>query len=154
VVLGGSPTDLPVLDRHEVAVAASPERTWEASLASVGRLGRSSAARRYARLVGATPADRSGDGVLEVGMTVPGFEVVEVDAPRRLLLAGRHRFARYSLELDVRPADGGAACRLTSRALFPGPLGRLYRTAVLGSGGHVVAVRRLLDGVRRRAEAG
>ena len=41
---------------------------------------------------------------------------------------------------------------MESRAAFPGPQGRLYRLAVVGSGGHVVAVRRMLTGIRRAAD--
>ena len=35
---------------------------------------------------------------------------------------------------------------------FPGPHGRAYRLLVLGSRAHVLAVRRLLARVKRRAE--
>ena len=34
---------------------------------------------------------------------------------------------------------------------FPGPRGRAYRAAVIGSRGHVVAVRRILAAIRERA---
>jgi hypothetical protein len=42
--------------------------------------------------------------------------------------------------------------RAESRATFPGLAGAAYRLLVVRSGGHVVAVRRLLSAVRRRAE--
>ena len=41
-----------------------------------------------------------------------------------------------------------------TRAEFPGKTGRLYRTAVIGTRGHVLATRSVLRTVRRRAERG
>jgi hypothetical protein len=43
--------------------------------------------------------------------------------------------------------------RAESRAVFPGVAGGIYRLLVIGTGGHIVAVRRLLASVKRRAEA-
>ncbi len=59
---------------------------------------------------------------------------------RRLALRGRHRFADYALTFLL----DGVSLRAETRAAFPGVLGRLYRTAVLGSGGHRLMTRRLL----------
>jgi hypothetical protein len=66
--------------------------------------------------------------------------VIEADAGRRLALRGRHRFAEYALTFVV---DGGCL-RARTDAAFRGILGRLYRAAVIGSGGHRIVTRRLL----------
>jgi hypothetical protein len=128
---------LPFVDEHLRPVAASVEATWEATSAVMGRAPRRAAA-RYARLVGAR------DG--------RPFEVARSEPPRRLVLVGRHRFARYSLVFTVEElAPGLTALRAQTWAEFPGPLGRLYRAAVIDSRGHVLAVRWLLSRIARRA---
>ena len=70
------------------------------------------------------------------------------------MLDGRHRFSTYAVIFRVE-AVGHDRTRLhaESRASFPGPAGRAYRLLVVGSGGHVVAVRRLLSGIVRRVAA-
>jgi hypothetical protein len=42
--------------------------------------------------------------------------------------------------------------RAETRAAFPGLQGRAYRALVIGTRGHVLAVRRLLRAVKARAE--
>ena len=81
-----------------------------------------------------------------------GFEVVEEVLAELLVLEGQHRFSVYRLTFVLHAE--GATTRLTasSDAEFPG-LGRLYRALVIGTGLHVVAVRRLLADVRARASA-
>ncbi len=88
-----------------------------------------------------------------MGSSVPGFRVVVAEPPSLLAVAGRHRFSRYGIVVRIEPAAGGARCRAETRAAFPGPHGALYRLAVVGTGGHVVAVRRLLRRAARLAEA-
>ena len=78
---------------------------------------------------------------------MPGFRVVEAEPGRRLALRGRHRFANYALTFVF---DGGRLRALT-HAEFPGLLGRLYRAAVIGSGGHRLVTRRMLRQVVARA---
>jgi hypothetical protein len=74
-----------------------------------------------------------------------GFHVTESDAPEKLVLEGRHPFSRYALVFLVDAIDGGRArVRAQTWAAFPGPHGRVYRALVIGSGLHVVAVRRML----------
>lgn len=79
-----------------------------------------------------------------------GFELTEEVEPERLVLAGHHRFARYGIvvRLEEQP---GAATRVTIRSLaaFPGARGRAYRTLLLATGGHVLAVRHMLRSIRR-----
>lgn len=78
----------------------------------------------------------------------PG-RVVESEPGRRLALRGRHRFANYALTFVVE----GDRLIARTHAEFPGILGRLYRAAVIGSGGHRIVTRRLLKQVARGARA-
>lgn len=145
--------DLPRIDEHAVRVAAPPQVAWRAVLDALHGTFAGPAARSAARVLGCEPAATSGWDRPGPGATVPGFRVVTADEPRLLVVAGRHRFSRYGIVVRLEPADGGTRVRLESRAAFPGPHGALYRLAVVGTGGHVVAVRRLLAGVREAAEA-
>jgi len=82
-----------------------------------------------------------------------GFAVTEEQPPHLMSLAGRHRFSDYVLDLRISPVGSpGQGTRVTAvtYADFPGPRGRAYRAAVVGSRGHVVAVRRMLAAVRER----
>lgn len=84
----------------------------------------------------------------------PAFHVELAAPPTELVLAGRHPFARYALTFRIDDVgDGRARLRAESRAVFPGIHGRLYRLAVIGTRFHVLAVRRLLRGIQRDAEA-
>jgi hypothetical protein len=144
--------DLPRIDEHQATVAATPEAVWDAVLAALSDAFAAPAARSVARVLGCEPATTSGWDRPGVGSTVPGFRIVTAEEPRLLVVAGRHRFSRYGIVARLAPVDGGTRVRLESRAAFPGPHGALYRLAVVGTGGHVVAVRRLLSGIRRAAE--
>jgi hypothetical protein len=73
--------------------------------------------------------------------------VAEAEPGRRLALRGRHRFSRYELTFVL--ADG--ELRAQTRAAFPGIHGRLYRAAVIGTGGHRILTRRLLRRIAARA---
>ena len=87
------------------------------------------------------------------GDAVPGFAVAEADPPRTLVLRGSHRFSRYELRFSLVPVEPGRTeLHARTDAVFPGLLGRGYRLAVIGSGGHVLAVRHLLGRVAGRAE--
>jgi Protein of unknown function (DUF2867) len=129
---------LPHIDEHVVATHAPRDEVW-ASLIRMLRhtMGGSTA---FARLLGCDPirATEPFDG--SVGQTLPGFRVVEAEPGRHLTLEGRHRFSRYRLtfELDT------ARIRASTDAAFPGALGRLYRAAVIGTGGHKLITRRML----------
>lgn len=147
--------ELPYLDDHLQAIEAPRERAWSA-LTDV-------LVRAFRPLPGPLAAiwkleqpRQVGDWALpEVGDGIPGFSVIEVDPPRRLLLRGQHRFSSYELEFIV-IADGGTRSTLRARssAEFPGVLGFGYRTLVVTSRLHVLAVRRLLGQVARSAESG
>ncbi|POX55977.1 hypothetical protein C3489_07400 [Streptomyces sp. Ru71] len=132
---------LPFVDEHTVLVAAEPDAVWRGLREVVDR---SFTRERWAvvvRLLGC--ADRS------------GFRVAGVDPGRELALVGRHRFSSYALvfRLDAVGAER-TRVRAVTRARFPGPAGAVYRQLVIGSGGHALAVRRMLSAVRRSAPEG
>ncbi len=68
---------------------------------------------------------------------------------------GEHRFSRYALIFyAVETASGPVRLSAETRAEFPGAKGRVYRTLIISSRGHVLATRSILRNVRRRAERG
>ncbi|HSS75303.1 MAG TPA: hypothetical protein VLV54_01030 [Thermoanaerobaculia bacterium] len=69
-----------------------------------------------------------------------------------LALRGRHRFSRYELAFDVAPNPDGVTLSARTSAVFPGIAGRAYRALVIGSGGHQIIVRRMLEQIARSAE--
>jgi hypothetical protein len=79
-----------------------------------------------------------------------GFVVTERRPNEVLVVGGRHRFASYRIEFVLADAGPNATLlRLRSYAAFPGLLGWAYRGAVVGSRGHVVAVRAMLRAIER-----
>src|SRR5262249_8413537 len=132
---------------------APAERVWEA-LAQVmaGATGGSAWKRLYAAAVGAHDLTETGHG-LAAGTTLVGFHVVAADPPRQVLLEGAHRFGRYALRFRIEPGTRGARVGAITDADFPGLGGLLYRTLVIGSGGHALVVRWLLHRIKARAEA-
>lgn len=156
------PAELPFIDEHSIDIDASSERAWDTLVGTVlprfgggwGRLGTGRFGRAGARLLAAPypdlPARRSG-----VPQTIVGFRIERAERPSLILLAGEHRFAAYTLTLSITGAENDSKSRLSAqtRAAFPGGPGRLYRAAVIGTGLHVVVVRRLLHRVRRLANA-
>ena len=146
--------ELPRIDEHAVRVRADPDRTWRAVLETFRSSG-SAGGRVLASVLGAEPASTSGwDGDSPRWRAmVPGFAVTDAERPHRVALRGRHRFSEYAIVVRIEPTGEGSVCRLESRGAFPGPHGTVYRLLVVGSRGHVLAVRRLLDSMRRRAES-
>ncbi|WP_029433093.1 hypothetical protein [Blastococcus sp. URHD0036] len=144
---------LPRIDEHEVVIAAPPAVTWAAVLSTLRGTFAAPGAAAVARVLGCEPRGTSGWARPAVGSTVPGFAIVTAEEPRLLVVAGRHRFSRYGIVARLSPSGSGTRVVLESRAEFPALAGRAYRLAVIGSGGHVVAVRRLLSGIRRAAES-
>jgi hypothetical protein len=70
-----------------------------------------------------------------------------------LALEGRHRFSRYALTFRIDDlGDGASRLRAETRAEFPGARGSVYRALVIGTRGHTLATRRMLNSVGRRAE--
>lgn len=141
---------LPRIDEHSVSIGAAPSVVWDAVLRVLGQS--FSSFRLVARVVGCHDAQASGPRPLAVGSTIPGFHVVAADAPHKLALAGHHRFSRYELTFRLDDANGTVRLRAESLAEFPGVLGRIYRAMVIGTGGHVLGVKRLLAIMKREAE--
>jgi hypothetical protein len=108
------------------------------------------AVRQYAH--GITSSDHGLIGTVLGAEPRSGFEVSQEIEGERLALSGRHRFARYRLvfALTEQP-DRALKLSAISYAAFPGPRGRLYRALLLGSGGHVLAVRHMLRTIARHA---
>jgi hypothetical protein len=145
---------LPRIDEHSAVVDGDLHQAWDAV---VGVLGRSFDSPRRSRVAAALRCEDTATGgppFPAVGATVPGFHVAQSAEPRLLGLEGRHRFSRYALTFRLEPHDGSTRVSAETRALFPGIAGTLYRAAVIGTRGHVVAVRSMLRGVRRRVAAG
>lgn len=128
-------TELPFVDEHAVRIGASRDDVWLALLGYAGSLG-VGPRHPLALLLGTDPP--------------AGFAVTR-ELPGELLdLSGRHRFSRYLLQFAL--SDGGPGeTILTARtfATFPGLHGRAYRALVIGSRGHVLAVRAMLRSVKR-----
>ena len=70
-----------------------------------------------------------------------------------MALAGSHRFSSYALifQLDQLGPER-TRVRAETRAEFPRLKGSIYRGLVIGTRMHVLATRRILNGVKRNAE--
>jgi hypothetical protein len=147
-----SAVDLPFLDEHAIEVEATPERAWEAVSQTMACSFDGPSAALLALLLGTAERRPHGDPA-EPGSTITGFRIGHADAPVELVLEGEHRFSRYALifRLEALPGERSRV-RAETRAAFPGLHGRAYRALVIGTRGHVVAVKRLLRAVRARAE--
>lgn len=131
-------SDLPFVDQHRLTVRAGADQVWAAVMGYAGGLG-PSRHKLLSLVLGAEPPS--------------GFAVVDTQPPRELTLAGRHRFAQYQLVFRVIPEGEEALLTADTYARFPGVKGRLYRAALMPTGGHRIATRRMLATIRRRAEA-
>jgi hypothetical protein len=130
---------LPFIDDHRVIVRAPTQQTWDAVSKLARRLAERPAPRRFVTLWQLEPPS--------------GFAITS-SSSERIVLVGRHRFARYELAFELRPTDNGVEVSGRTSAEFPGAAGRLYRALVIGSGGHGVAVRAMLGRMRQAAESG
>jgi hypothetical protein len=129
---------LPFIDEHRTRVGATPERTWDAVVQLTRRRLTRPAPAAFAALWRLEPAS--------------GFAMAEETPPRHLALRGRHRFSRYELAFVIDPGPDGVTLSARTSAVFPGIAGRAYRALVIGSGGHGVIVRRMLEYIVRFAE--
>jgi ketosteroid isomerase-like protein len=143
---------LPPIDEHGTEIAADPDQVWEALAASLPRILNTRRSVRFAQLLGCAFTEARGEPTA-IGSTVPGFIVSRSIRPSVLALLGQHRFSRYALVFRIdRLGIGRSRLRAESRAEFPAVRGRAYRALVIGSRAHVLAVRRMLTSIRRRAE--
>jgi hypothetical protein len=152
--------DLPFIDVHSRTVDAPAELVWDALaqvmkgwterplpkvFVGIGPL--------LARALACSDTEPPAPGVGMPASTV-GFHVARAESPSLVSFQGRHRFSRYALTFRIQPAgDSGSVIEAETRAVFPGLSGRLYKQAVIGSRGHVLAVGRMLTTVKRLAEA-
>jgi hypothetical protein len=145
--------ELPLIDEHSIAVDRGPEAVWPALLDTVDGSTSSRLATPGARVLGCEDVRAGGPRPLTTGSTIVGFHVAEVSPGRELRLAGQHRFSSYGLVFRIQARDGGGTLvTAETRAVFPGVRGRIYRALVIGTRGHVLAVRRMLAAIERRAE--
>jgi hypothetical protein len=144
---------LPHIDEHSVSITAPPDVVWRSLLDVV--CGMTSGRKLpVAKALGCAQVEHRGDPG-RIGSTVPGFIVTRAVPPAVLALMGEHRFSRYALVFRIdETLSGPVNLSAETRAEFPGGRGRIYRTLVIGSRGHVVATRSILRAVRRRAERG
>jgi hypothetical protein len=142
------PEQLPFLDEHREHVDVPADVAWTAVVGVLRR--RMGGARSLARVLGCDPPEGTPGFSGRVGETLPGFRVVDSEPGRRLVLQGRHRFARYALTFLI---DGDQLCA-RSEAAFPGIHGRMYRALLMGSGGHRLVTRGLLRQMARAAGRG
>jgi hypothetical protein len=146
-------SQLPYIDEHAVVLGVGADRAWDALLETLEQGLSQRGAAAYSRAVGCADCEASGPRPLAAGSTLPGFRVLVAKLHSELVLVGRHRFSSYALSFRIEEAgDGSVRLHAESRAAFPGLTGRLYRLLVIDTGGHVLAVRRLLSNVRARAE--
>ena len=147
------PGDLPFIDVFDAVIEASAPAVYEALTRHlIGSLG-TAGARVAGGILGCAHRGASLTTPPVEGQEVSGFVVAEAKAPQRLVLEGRHRFARYRFSFTVDPlAHDRTQLSARTEALFPGFTGALYRALVIGSGGHEIVARRMLAAVGRRAE--
>lgn len=146
--------ELPFVDEHVVDIAASAPNVWSAVLETLDRTFSGATSARYSRLVGCVPSTSSGPRPLAEGSTVPGFRIFAALSPTELALEGRHHFSDYALIIRLEDLGSGRTrLRAETRASFAGVTGGIYRMLVISSGGHVVGMRRLLSGIKRRGES-
>jgi hypothetical protein len=129
--------DLPMIDEHSIDVEAQPDAVFHAVRRRFARVLTGPVGAAFSRLWGCDPPN--------------AFEVVEEDQPRLIVVAGRHRFSRYGIIFRITPTASGSRLSAESRAEFPGVSGQLYKTAVIGTRGHVVATQALLRHIAKRA---
>lgn len=144
--------DLPPIDEHYIEVEAPAEVAYAALFPAIESAFDGKLAQGYCERVGALETEARGD-LRHPGGTLPGFTVTRAIAPVMLALTGEHRYAKYAIVFRIDLLAGQRSrVRLETRAEFEPGKGRLYKAAVIGTRGHVLAVNRLLRSIKRRAE--
>jgi len=143
--------DLPFVDEHMIGIEATERQTWDALLATLPDVFDRGYVGRVGSVLGVEHRDRRGD-VGRIGSTLPGFVVARAVPPAVLALLGQHRFSRYALIFRIEKTNVGVRLRAETRAEFPGTKGRAYRGVVIGTRGHVLVTRRVLNAVKKAAE--
>jgi hypothetical protein len=146
------PDSLPFVDEHGLEVAAPPEAVWPALCRVAEGSFSSPVAAWFAGALGCESTEVSGPRPLTEGSAFPNFVVARATPGSELALVGRHRYSDYALVFRLSGERGTTRLRAETRARFPGGAGRLYRTAVIGTRGHILVTMRLLGAVKRRAE--
>ena len=122
---------LPYVDEHQLVIAAPPETVWAALRSYVDRsLIKPSLATWLLKTQPAT-----------------GFQVAGEVPLTEVRLTGRHRFSDYELVFSLAQTVDGTSLSARTYAKFPGTTGAVYRALVIGTGFHVLAVRRMLHTV-------
>ena len=143
---------LPLVDRHGFRTAADAEKVWAALAPTLMASFGTRRARWFARVVGCSDRKVSRPFLMKPGDRLTGFRIVTAERPVELVLEGEHRFARYALIFRIAHRDGITTVGAETRATFPNTPGRAYHGLVVGSGAHARTVRRILRGLRQRAE--
>ncbi|MFI7414368.1 hypothetical protein ACIBU0_37545 [Streptomyces sp. NPDC049627] len=143
---------LPYVDEHTTVVASDADTVWRELATLMDRTFSRGRSMGIVRWLGCADRTPSGPRPLAEGSTLRGFRVAVADPGRELALIGRHRFSSYALVFRLDEAGPGQTrIRAETRARFPGPTGAVYRQLVIGTGGHAIAVRRMLKALRGRA---
>jgi hypothetical protein len=146
-------SELPYIDEHATVIVASANNVWSVLTDMLDQALSRAGVASHGRIVGCADCSASGPRPLAEGSTIPGFRVVTVVPGSELVLVGRHRFSSYALIFRLEQLSlSQSRLRAESRAAFPGVAGNVYRLLVIGTGGHMVAVRHMLSGIKRRSE--
>ena len=143
---------LPFVDEHFIEISAPPDIVWDSLLVQVAGVAQGRTGGRFARRLGCRHTEARGE-VGDIGSTVPGFVVTRSIRPAVLAMMGQHRYSRYALVFRIMEKPSGIVLlSAQTRTEFPGAQGRVYRTLVIGTRGHVLVTRSILRSIRKRAE--
>jgi hypothetical protein len=146
-------TELPYIDEHSTVIVASADGVWSVLTDTLDQALSRGGMASFTRIVGCADCSASGPRPLAEGSTIPGFRAVTVVPGSELVLVGRHRFSSYALIFRLEQlSPSRSRVRAQSRAALPGVAGNVYRLLVIGTGGHMVAVRHMLSSIKRQSE--